>query len=213
MIFLQATTISGMRSLVFAMVLSTTILAQQAAVKFEVRAKSNLLFGKGETSSSDYYDVVITRTPADGVLIKLPYTRKGGRFSFDLHHRVALTKDFGTAADFTTVIEVLTGGTNSMGTFTIVDKVVAEATFEEGIRRVSSAEIDRYVTPLSRKSITVETKPGPQSISIVGRELGITRGTTTTRIDTPGTRIATVSNFKFEEVTETNPLKKSSGRQ
>ena len=43
------------------------------------------------------------------------------------------------------------------------------------------------------------TEPGPQSISVVGRDLTITRQGTTMRIDTPGTRIAMISNIRFEE--------------
>ena len=57
--------------------------------------------GKGVTSGSAYYDVVITHQPSAGVLIKLPYTKKGGKFSFDLHHRIAITEDFGLPAEVT----------------------------------------------------------------------------------------------------------------
>ena len=177
--------------------------------QFEIRARQSLQLGKGDKTAQPYYDVVITRQPDAGVLIKLPYTRKGGKFTFDLHHRIALTADFGLPAELTTVVEVMTGGTNSLGIFAIVDSINAEDKFDEGIVKTSNAEIDRYVTPISRKTITINTLPGPQSISIVGRTLTITRGTATTRVDTPGTRIAAVSNFKFEAVTETNPLKSS----
>ena len=55
----------------------------------------------------------------------------------------------------------------------------------------------------------MDIRPGPQSISIVGQTLIITRGTTTTRIDTPGTRIAAVSNFKFWEESQGVPLKRA----
>jgi hypothetical protein len=200
-----------MISLLAPVLLSLSLLAQDANsdTQFEIRAKQNLLLGKGEKTELPYYDVVITRQPDSGVLIKLPYTRKGGKFTFDLHHRVALTDNFGLPAELTTVVEVMTGGTNSLGIFTIVDSITAQDKFEEGVVKTSSAEIDRYVTPISRKTITIDTEPGPQSVSIVGRTLTITRGTTTTRVDTPGTRIAAVSNFKFEPVTEVNPLKSS----
>jgi hypothetical protein len=140
-------------------------------------------------------------------LIKLPYTRKGGKFSFDLHHRIAMTDDFGLAAEVTTVVEILSGGTTSVGVFTIADKINPGDKFDEAINKASSAEIDKYVTPLSRKTITLDIRPGPQSISIVGQMLIISRGTTTTRIDTPGTRIAAVSNFKFQEASPGTPLK------
>ncbi len=50
--------------------------AQDAA--YAIRADDNLFFGTGETSGTDYYDVSISSQPADGVLIKLPYTQKGG---------------------------------------------------------------------------------------------------------------------------------------
>ena len=42
-------------------------------------------------------------------------------FSFDLHHRVSLDPDFVYPADITTNVEVLSGGTTSIGTFTIVE--------------------------------------------------------------------------------------------
>src|SRR5436309_11737314 len=89
---------------------------------FDVRAHDTLVVGKGAQSGTTYYDVIITRQPTQGVLIKLPYTRKGGRFSFDLHHRMTMTPDF-AAADVTTIVEVITGGTTSIGTFTISDKI------------------------------------------------------------------------------------------
>jgi hypothetical protein len=188
-----------------------TLAMGQAAIDtgFEIRARPNLLFGKGEKTGTAYYDVVITRQPSAGVLIKLPYTKKGGKFSFDLHHRLAMTQDFGLPADIMTVVEVMTGGTTSQGVFTIADTITMGDQFDEAIRKVSTAEIDKFVTPMRRKTVTLDIRPGPQSISIVGQTLVITRGSTTTRIDTPGTRIATVSNFKFQEVTETNPLKRT----
>ncbi len=141
-----------MISLLISVLLAWTPFAQEGKdIPFDIRARQNLLMGKGGTSGSLYYDVVITRQPTQGILIKLPYTKKGGKFSFDLHHRIAMTEDFGLPAEVTTVIEVLSGGTTSLG------------------------------------------------ISIVGQMLIITRGATTTRVDTPGTRIAAVSNFKFAE--------------
>lgn len=198
-----------MVSLWVSLLLALAPLGQES--QFDIRARQNLLLGKGEKTGAGYYDVVITRQPSSGVLIKLPYTKKGGKFSFDLHHRLAITEDFGLPAEVTTVIEVLSGGTNSVGVFTIGDTISPGDKFEEGIIKTSTAEIDKFVTPMARKTITLDIRPGPQSISIVGQTLIITRGPTTTRIDTPGTRIAAVSNFKFEEGTETNPLKKSGG--
>jgi len=190
------------------MLLAWTPFAQEAKdIGLDVRAKQNLLMGRGMTTGRPYYDVVITRQPTSGVLIKLPYTKKGGKFSFDLHHRIAMTNDFGVPAEVTTEIEVLSGGTTSIGAYTIVDEIKPGDKFEEPIEKTSNAEIDKYVTPLSRKTITLDIKPGPQSLSIVGQMLIITRGTTTTRIDTPGTRIAVVSNFKYQEFQAGSSLK------
>jgi hypothetical protein len=187
--------------------LALTPFAQQAKdLQFDVRARENLLMGKGATSGSPYYDVIITHQPNAGVLVKLPYTKKGGKFSFDLHHRIAITEDFGLPAEVTTVVEVLTGGTTSIGVYTIADTINEGDKFHETIVKASQAEIDKFVTPMSSKSFIVDIRPGPQSISIVGKELIITRGKTSTRIDTPGTRIASVSNFKFQEAQQGRSL-------
>jgi hypothetical protein len=196
-----------MIALLISMLLAWTPFAQDGNIQFDIRARQNLLMGKGATSGVDYYDVIITRQPNAGVLIKLPYTKKGGKFSFDLHHRIAITEDFGLPADVTTVIEVLSGGATSHGVYTVSDKINQGDKFDETIIKASKAEIDRFVTPLSRKSVTLDIRPGPQSISIVGQMLIITRGTTTTRIDTPGTRIAAISNLKFQEAPQGTPLK------
>src|ERR1041384_6981725 len=117
-------------------------------IEFDIRARPNLLMGTGATSGKAYYDVVITKQPTAGVLIKLPYTKKGGKFSFDLHHRIAMTNDFGLPADVTTVVEILSGGTTSVGVYTIADKISEGDKFNEPINKTSSAEIDRLVTPL-----------------------------------------------------------------
>src|SRR3989454_9451107 len=200
-----------MISLVISLLLGLTPLVQETdknELPYDVRARQNLLMGKGNVSGSEYYDVVTTRQPNAGVLIKLPYTKKGGKFSFDLHHRIAMTDDFGLPAEVTTVIEVLSGGTTSLGVFTIADKINSGDRFDETIVKATDAEIDQFVTPMSRKTVTMDIRPGPQPVSIVGQALIITRGTSTTRIDTPGTRIASVSKFKFWEESQGVPLKK-----
>src|SRR5436190_6853526 len=105
---------------------------------FEIRADRNLILGKGEKSSETYYDAVITKEPSKGILVKLPYTQKGGKFSFDLHHRISLTPNFADA-EVTTIIEVITGSGTSLGLFTLNEKVPAGGKFDEAITKVSTA--------------------------------------------------------------------------
>src|SRR2546429_65777 len=139
-----------MIALLLSLILSWTPFVQQGqSIPFEIRARQMLLMGKGANTRMPYYDIVITRQPTEGILIKLPYTKKGGKFSFDLHHRIAMTADFGLPAEVTTVVEVLSGGTASLGVFTIADKINAGDKFDEPIVKASSAEIDKYITPIS----------------------------------------------------------------
>jgi hypothetical protein len=172
---------------------------QNAQLLYEVRASPSLTMGKGVTSGLTYYDIVITRQPNSGVLLKLDYSRRNTTLSFDLHHRISLTPDFSYPAEIITNIEVLSGGTTSIGTFTIIDTIQSGDAFEETIDKVSKAEVDRYVTPLSKKTITLKLGAGSQSVSIVGQAVTIKHGATSTRIDTPGQRIAVVSNFRYQE--------------
>jgi len=173
---------------------------QGAALPFEIRANTNLILGKGEKSGETYYDTVITKEASKGVLVKLPYTQKGGRFTFDLHHRVVLTPNF-MEGEITTIIEVVTGSGTSVGVYNLIDKIGPASQFDETIAKVSTAEVDRYVTPLSRKTITINTLPGPQTLSIVGKTTILTRGSASNRVDTPGVRMATISRIKFTEAT------------
>jgi hypothetical protein len=191
----------AMFSLVMSMLMLFTPLAQQSngQLLFDVRAAESRLFGKGKTSGLPYYDVVVTRQPSSGVLIKLDYTRSNTTFSFDLHHRLSLEPSFVYPAEITTNVEVLSGGTTTIGSFTVIDTIKSEDVFEEAIDKVSKADVDRYVTPFGKKTITMKLGAGSQSISIVGQSVFVTRGKKTTRIDTPGQRIAIVSNFKYQE--------------
>jgi hypothetical protein len=190
-----------MLSMVLSLLMFLTPVAQQqnAQLLYDVRVPDSLVLGKGKTSNLPYYDVVVTRQPNSGVLIKLDYTRRNTTFSFDLHHRLSVDPDFVYPAEVITNVEVLSGGTTSIGTFTIVSTIKSGDVFEEAIDKVSKADVDRYVTPFGKKTITMKLGGSSQSVSIVGQSVIITRGTRTTRIDTPGQRIAVVSNFKFTE--------------
>jgi hypothetical protein len=186
--------------------LNTGGLPLKGELKWENRAAEKLLMGKGTTSGKPYYDVVITRQPTEGILIKLDYTRAPTKFSFDLHHRVSLDPNFVYPAEVITNIEVLSGGTTSIGTYTISGTIKSGDAFEETLDKVSKADVDRYVTPLGKRRITMNLVPGSQSISIVGQSVIVTRGTKTSRIETPGQRIAVVSNFTYEENKPGTPL-------
>jgi hypothetical protein len=188
-----------MLSMVLSLLMALTPLGQQTALLWSNRADAKLLLGKGQTSGREYYDVVVTRQPTQGILIKLDYTRRPIKFSFDLHHRVSLDPGFVYPAEIITNIEVLSGGTTSIGTYSIATTIKAGDVFEETIDKVSKAEVDRYVTPLGKRTISLNLIPGSQSISLVGQSVVVMRGTKTTTINTPGQRIAVVSNFKSEE--------------
>jgi hypothetical protein len=88
-----------------------------------------------------------------------------------------------------------------VGVYTLIDKITASSQFDETVAKVSTAEVDRYITPLSRKTITIETMKGPQTLSIVGKTSIVTRGATSNRVDTPGIRVASISRMKFTEAT------------
>ena len=181
------------------LMLFTPLARQEVVLKYETRAQESLKFGKGQTSGLQYYDVVVTRQPNSGVLIKLDYSRRNTTFSFDLHHRLSLDPDFVYPADITTNIDVMSGGTITIGSFTVVDTINSGYRFTEPIDKVSKSDVDRYITPFGKKTITLKLGPGNQSISIVGQSVVVTRGAKNVRNDTPGQRIAIVSNFKYQE--------------
>ena len=186
---------------VVSLLMFLTPFAQQrnAELLYEIRAGESRMLGKGQTSGRPYYDVVVTRQPASGILIKLDYTRSDTTFSFDLHHRLSLGPDFVYPAEIITTVEVLSGGTSSIGTYTIIDTIKSGEGFEEAIDKISKADVDRYITPFGKKTVTMKLGSGSQSISIVGQSVTVTRGTKTATINTPGQRVAVVSNFKFLE--------------
>src|SRR2546422_4296584 len=123
-------------------------------IPFDVRARQTLVMGKGAPRGATSYDVVITRQPTQGILIKLPYTKKGGKFSFDLHHRIAMTEDFGLPAEVTTVVEVLSGGTTSLGVYTISHKINPGDKIDEPILKASPPQNDKYITTIFLKTNT-----------------------------------------------------------
>src|SRR3989441_5497259 len=145
-----------MISLLISVLLAWTPFAQEVKdIPFDVRARQTLVMGKGAASGSTYYDVVITRQPTQGILIKLPYTKKGGKFSFDLHHRIAMTEDFGLPAEVTTVVEVLSGGPTSLGVYTLAHPIKGRDKFAEPIHTANAPENNRFGTPLPRQTLTL----------------------------------------------------------
>jgi hypothetical protein len=109
-------------------------------------------------------------------------------------------------AELMMVFEVVTGGANILGRFTMLHDIALDTMPVEPIDRASEEEIDRYVSPLMIRTVTIKTDPGPQSISLVGKNLNITREGRALVVDTPGTRIAMVSNIQFEETREGTTL-------
>src|SRR5574339_290981 len=73
-----------MLSFVVSLLMFFSPLSQQknAELRYEVRADASRLFGKGQTSGVNYYDVIVTRQPNAGIPIKLDFTRQNTTFSF-----------------------------------------------------------------------------------------------------------------------------------
>jgi len=158
----------------------------------------------GVHSKLAFCDVLSSRTPADGVLIKLPPHRGNVTLTFDLHNRHTYSEEQVKAgrayAHYTATIGVLEMDN------TLVKRAVIDSEF-----RTAADLLDRIagpgpgglkaVAPTGTEHISVVIPKEEDEVSLLGEKLIVVdRSGQPATYSSPGRPIAIVSNLQIEYV-------------
>jgi hypothetical protein len=165
--------------------------------------------GVGVTSKLSFCDVLSGRTPADGVLIRLPPHRGPVTLSFDLHNRHTYSeeqmKTNRAFARYTATIGVLT-----------MDNTLVERAAVQNEFRNANDLVDRIgggagpnglkaVAPTGTEHITVVIPQEEDQVSLLGEKLTVDRVDGSATYTSAGRPIAVVSNIMIEYVAPPPP--------
>lgn len=160
------------------------------------------VLGNGMATQRSYCDVLTGRTPAEGIVIKLPPHRGDVTLSFDLHNRHTyseeLAKTFRGFRRYTATIGVLTADNTLISRAIIQNEFRTEHDLVERIGGGAGPGGVKAVAPTGTEPIRIVIPAAEQSVSILGEKLTVLRVDGTDNFTSPGRPIALVSNVMLE---------------
>jgi hypothetical protein len=160
------------------------------------------VLGTGLTTQRSYCDVLTGRTPADGIVIKLPPHTGNVVLSFDLHNRHTYSEELVKTnrgyRQYTASIGVLTADNTLISRAAVQNEFRAERDLVERIGGGAGPGGVKAVAPTGTEPIRITIPAAEQSVSILGEKLLVIRVDGTDNFSAPGRPIAVVSNVMLE---------------
>lgn len=160
------------------------------------------VLGNGLTTERSYCDVLTGRTPAEGIVIKLPPHAGDVTLSFDLHNRHTyseeMAKTFRGFRRYTATIGVLTADNTLISRAIIQNEFRTEKDLVERIGGGAGPGGVKAVAPTGTEPIRIVIPAAEQSVSILGEKLSVLSVDGTHTFTAPGRPIALVSNVMLE---------------
>jgi hypothetical protein len=160
------------------------------------------VLGAGLTTSRTYCDVLTGRTPAEGIVIKLPPHTGDVTLAFDLHNRHTYSEDLVKAnrgfRRYTATIGVLTADNTLISRAIIQNEFRTEKDLVERVGGGAGPGGVKAVAPTGTESIRITIPAAENSVSILGEKLSVLRTDGTDNFSAPGRPIAVISNVTIE---------------
>ena len=160
------------------------------------------VLGNGLTTERSYCDVLTGRTPAEGIVIKLPPHTGDVTLAFDLHNRHTYSEEAAKTARgfrrYTATIGVLTADNTLISRAIIQSEFRTEKDLVERIGGGAGPRGVKAVAPTGAEPIRIVIPAAEQSVSILGEKLSVLRIDGTDLFTAPGRPIALVSNVTLE---------------
>lgn len=160
------------------------------------------MLGVGLTTQRSYCDVLTGRTPAEGIVIKLPPHTGGVVLTFDLHNRHTYSEELAKTnrgfRQYTASIGVLTEDNTLISRAAIQNEFRTEKDLVERIGGGAGPGGVKAVAPTGTEPIRIAIPAAEQSVSILGEKLLVVRVDGTDNFTAPGRPIAVVSNVMLE---------------
>src|SRR5688500_17261862 len=160
------------------------------------------VLGTGLTTRRTYCDVLTGRTPADGIVIKLPPHTGDVTITFDLHNRHTYSEELAKTSrgfrQYTATIGVLTADNTLVSRAIVQNEFRTEKDLVERIGGGAGPGGVKAVAPTGTESIRMTIPAPEESVSILGEKLSVLRVDDTEYFSAPGRPIAVVSNVMLE---------------
>jgi hypothetical protein len=169
--------------------------------------------GAGVTSKQAYCDVLTSRDPKEGIIIKLPARRGPLMLKFHLHNRhtyseeqVRMKRAF---ASYTSSIGVLTLDNTLLTRAVVASEFRTAADLLERIGGGAGPGGVKAVAPVGSEPISLEIDPDITEVSLLGEKLTVVGvdGVPATYA-APGRPIAIISNVTVEYVPAPTPVRR-----
>jgi hypothetical protein len=177
--------------------------AKPAATKSEAAPiECPSILGVGQTTKRTYCDVLTGRTPAEGIVIKLPPHTGDVTLSFELHNRHTYSEELAQTSRgyrrYTATIGVLTDDNTLISRAIIQSEARTAADLIERIGGGAGPGGVKAVAPTGTEAIRIVIPAAEKVVSILGEKLSVVRADGTDLFNAPGRPIAIVSNVSLE---------------
>lgn len=158
--------------------------------------------GAGVTSKRQYCDVLISRNPGEGIIVRIPPHRGPATLSFDLHNRHTYSEEQVKAGKAFAIYTATMGVLTMDGTLLTRGVVRSEfRTARDLVDRIGGGAGPggvKAVAPTGTEPILVEIPENVTEVSLLGERLTVQRYEGTETFSTAGRPIAVVSRVTIE---------------
>jgi len=158
--------------------------------------------GVGVSTRLPYCDVIVSRYPADGIIVRIPPHRGTATLSFDLHNRHTFSADQIRAgrgfAGYTATMGVLTMGGALLTRGVVRSEFRTARDLHERIGGGAGPGGVKAVAPSGAEPIVVDIPEDVTEVSLLGEKLSVIRYERTETFTAAGRPIAIVSNVIVE---------------
>jgi hypothetical protein len=164
--------------------------------------KCPALLGRGVRTRVEFCDVLISRQPADGVLITIPAHDGAAFVSFSLHNRHTYSEEEVRAqrayAKYTAVVGLLTMESELIERAAVQSEFFSERDLFDRVEGGAGPRGLKAVAPIGAEQVRIEIDAATTQVSLLGEKLVVVRRDQTATYTVVGTPIATVSNVKVD---------------
>jgi hypothetical protein len=150
----------------------------------------------------EFCDVLISRQPADGVLITIPPHEGAAFVSFSLHNRHTYSEEEVRAnrayAKYMAVVGLLTMDSELIERAAVQSEFFTERDLFDRVEGGAGPRGLKAVAPIGAEQVRIEVEASTNQVSLLGEKLVVVRRDQTATYTVVGTPIATVSNIKVE---------------
>jgi hypothetical protein len=174
--------------------------------------KCPALLGRGARTRAEFCDVLVSRKPAEGILVTIPAHDGNAFVTFTLHNRHTYSEEEVRArrayANYTAVVGLLTMDGELVERAAVQSEFFAERDLFDRVEGGAGPKGLKAVAPIGAEQIRIPVDAATTQVSILGEKLTVVRRDQTATYTVVGTPIASVSNVRIEYRPKRTPARR-----